>query len=133
MITDKDIIEVTEAFITISNKDGGLQSIIDSCGKNSLAVRIIGTRIKTGFIVQDGKFRMLSDVDRPTVTVTLDKETYWNIINSEDPGTARAKIYLGVFTEENIVFDPPPGTDGGALHVENLIKLFGAIAKTVMN
>jgi len=57
---------------------------------------------------------------------------YWNIINSESSGIARARIFTAIFTEESITVDPPPGVSGGALHIENVIKVFTYIAKTVM-
>lgn len=133
MITDEDIRDVTEAFVQISNKTGQLSDIMkDYQDKRSLAIKIIGSRYKTGFIFKDGKIRMLSDLDTPTVTVSMDKDMYWNIINSESSGIARARIFTAIFTEETIYVDPPPGVSGGALHIENVIKVFNSIAKTVM-
>lgn len=132
MIGDEDIRQVTEAFVSIANKTGVLESVISDCRGHSLAFRIVGSRFKTGFIVNDGKIRMLSELDKPEVTVTIDKETYWDVINSESSGLARAKFYLGVYTEESIVFDPPPGTRGGALQMENVIKVLSAVSECVM-
>lgn len=133
MITDKNIQDVTEAFVDITNKTGALDEVTKQYDTSrSLAVRVLGTRFKTGFIMKNGGLKMLSALDKPTVSMTMDKETYWSIINSESPGIARAKIFVGVFTEESIVFDPPPGTQGGALHMENVVKVFSALAETVM-
>jgi hypothetical protein len=133
MIADEDIRDVTEAFVQIANKTGMLEDIMkDYQDKRSLAIRIMGSRFKTGFIFKEGRIRMLSDVDTPTVTVTMDKEMYWNIINSESSGIARARIFTAIFTEESVTVDPPPGVSGGALHIENVIKVFNSIAKTVM-
>uniref|UniRef100_A0A6M3X4Q8 Uncharacterized protein n=1 Tax=viral metagenome TaxID=1070528 RepID=A0A6M3X4Q8_9ZZZZ len=133
MIADEDIRDVTEAFVQIANKTGMLEDIMkDYQDKRSLAIRIMGSRFKTGFIFKEGRIRMLSDLDTPTVTVTMDKEMYWNIINSESSGIARARIFTAIFTEESITVDPPPGVSGGALHIENVIKVFNSIAKTVM-
>lgn len=133
MITDEDIRDVTEAFVQIANKTGMLEDIMkDYQDKRSLAIKIMGSRFKTGFIFKDGRIRMLSDLDTPTVTVTMDKDMYWNIINSESSGIARARIFTAVFTEESIIVDPPPGVSGGALHIENVIKVFNSISKTVM-
>lgn len=133
MITDKDIQNVTEAFITITNQTGALDDVVKQYDTNqSLALKITGSRFRTGFILKNGKLRMLGDLDKSTVTITMDKEKYWDVINSENPGIARAKFFLGVFTEESIKFDPPPGTEGGALHMENIIKVFTAMAQSVM-
>lgn len=133
MIADEDIRDVTEAFVQIANKTGMLEDIMkDYQDKRSLAIRIMGSRFKTGFIFKEGRIRMLSDLDTPTVTVTMDKEMYWLIINSESSGIARARIFTAIFTEESITVDPPPGVSGGALHIENVIKVFNSIAKTVM-
>jgi len=133
MITDEDIRDVTEAFVQIANKTGMLEDLMkDYQDKRSLAIKIMGSRFKTGFIFKDGRIRMLSDLDTPTVTVTMDKDMYWNIINSESSGIARARIFTAVFTEESIIVDPPPGVSGGALHIENVIKVFNSISKTVM-
>jgi len=133
MIADEDIRDVTEAFVQIANKTGMLENIMkDYQDKRSLAIRIMGSRFKTGFIFKEGRIRMLSDLDTPTVTVTMDKEMYWNIINSESSGIARARIFTAIFTEESVTVDPPPGVSGGALHIENVIKVFTYIAKTVM-
>ena len=133
MITDEDIRDVTEAFVQIANKTGMLEEVMsDYQDKRSLAIKIMGSRFKTGFIFKDGRIRMLSDLDTPTVTVTMDKDMYWNIINSESSGIARARIFTAVFTEESIIVEPPPGVSGGALHIENVIKVFNSISKTVM-
>uniref|UniRef100_A0A6M3M6I3 Uncharacterized protein n=1 Tax=viral metagenome TaxID=1070528 RepID=A0A6M3M6I3_9ZZZZ len=133
MITDEDIRDVTEAFVQIANKTGMLEEVMsDYQDKRSLAIKIMGSRFKTGFIFKDGRIRMLSDLDTPTVAVSMDKDMYWNIINSESSGIARARIFTAVFTEESIIVEPPPGVSGGALHIENVIKVFNSISKTVM-
>lgn len=133
MIADEDIRDVTEAFVQIANKTGMLEEIMrDYQDKRSLAIKILGSRFKTGFIFKGGRIRMLSDIDTPTVTVSMDKDMYWDIINSESSGIARARIFTAVFTEESIIVDPPPGVSGGALHIENVIKVFNSISKTVM-
>lgn len=133
MITDEDIRDVTDAFVQIANKTGMLDEVMkDYRDKRSLAIRIAGSRYKTGFIFKDGKIKMLSDIDTPTVTVSMDKDMYWTIINSENSGIARARIFTAIFTEESIIVEPPPGMAGGALHIENVIKVFNSIAKTAM-
>lgn len=133
MISDEDVLEITQAFVQIANEGGGLNQIVEQYRFNrSLAIRVLGTRIRTGFIIKDGKIQMLSDLDHPTVTVTLDKTTYWDIINSKDAKLARAKIYAAVFTEEGITMEPPPGTQGGALHLQNVMAVFSKLSQLVM-
>lgn len=132
-ITDRDIQDVTEAFVNISNDTGALDDVIKQYdGQKSLAVKIIGSKFKSGFIIKNGTLRMLSELDKPTIALTMDKEKYWDIINSESSGIARAKLMVSVYTEESVVFDPPPGTDGGQLLMENFVKVFSALANTVM-
>lgn len=133
MITDNDINELTECFVEIVNKTGELETITQSYkDKRSLAIQIVGTKINTGFIIDDGELRMLDGVDKPTIKVTMDKNTYWDILNSPSSGLARAKIFTCVFTEESITVSPPPGIGGGMLHIENVVKIFSIIAKQAM-
>ncbi len=132
MITDEDIKSVTEAFIQIANKTGSLEEVMnDYRDKRSMAVKIIGSKFRSGFIFKDGKVRMLNDLDKPTVTVIMDKEMYWNIINSESWGLAQARAVTAIYTEETITFDPPPGVGGGALHIKNVLKVFEYMFKVV--
>lgn len=132
-ITDQAIREVTEAFIEIANLDGSIEAIFESYkGSRSLAIEVADSRFKTGFIMQDGRIRMLSSLDRPTVKIAMLKPTYWSIINAGSAVKARAMIYRGVFTDESIHFDPPPGIDAGMLHLENVMQIFSYIAEMVM-
>lgn len=132
-ITDVYIRGVTESFVQIANDTGMLDDIMkDYKDKRSLAIRINDCMLNTGFIFKDGKIRMLSGLDTPTVTVTMNKIMFYNIINSESSGIARARIFTAIFTEESILVDPSPGLSGGALHIENVIKVFTFIAKTVI-
>ena len=132
-ITDQAIQEVTEAFVAIANLDGSIEAIFENYkDSRSMAIEVAGSRFKTGFIVQDGRIRMLSSLDRPTVKIAMLKPTYWAIINARSAAEARAMIYRGVFTDESILFDPPPGIDAGMLHLENVMQIFSYIAEKVM-
>lgn len=133
MITDADIQEITECFVGIVNKTGELGKITSKYkDERSLAIQIIGTEGNTGFIVKDGKLRMLEGIDNPTVIVNMDKNTYWSVLNSKSSGSARAKIFTCIFTEESIKVTPPPGANGGMLHIENVVQIFDIIAKQIM-
>ncbi|MDD5420481.1 MAG: hypothetical protein PHV57_11635, partial [Methanomicrobiaceae archaeon] len=71
-ITDQAIQEVTEAFVEIANLDGSLEAIFESYkDSRSLAIEVADSRFKTGFIMQDGKIRMLSSLDKPTVKIAM--------------------------------------------------------------
>ena len=132
-ITDQAIQEVTEMFVEIANLDGSIEAIFESYKDNrSLAIEVADSRFKTGFIMQAGKIRMLSSLDKPTVKIAMLKPTYWAIINAGSVAESRAMIYRGVFTDESILFDPPPGVDGGMLHLENLMQVFSFIAEKVV-
>lgn len=131
-ITDDDIRNVTYAFIQIANKTGELEEVMnDYKDKKSLAVMIIDSEFRGGFILADGKVRMVNDLDKPTVTVKMNKKMYWNIINSASWGLAHARVVTAIYTEESIVFDPPPGVGGGALHIKNVLKVFEYMFKIV--
>lgn len=133
MITDEDIKEITECFVEIVNNTGELEEITKNYNdERSLAIKIAGSEISTGFIIDNRKLRMLETVDKPTVEVVMDKNTYWDILNSTNSGLARAKIFTCVFTEESIMVTPPPGANGGMLHIENVVQIFDIIAKQVM-
>lgn len=133
MITDDDIKDITKCFVEIVNKTGELETITKSYkGERSLSVQITGTKINTGFIIDSEKLRMLEKIDKPTIEITMDKNTYWDILNSTDPGLARVKIFTCIFTEESITVSPPPGLGGGMVHIENVINVFDIIAKQVM-
>jgi hypothetical protein len=132
-ITDKDIRDVVESFVAIGNADGGLSEVMAHyTDQRSLAIRVMGTQFKTGFIFKDGRIQLLSGTDIPTVMVSMSKELFWDIINSENAAAARMKIYKSVYTTEEMEITPPPGIGGGALHFANVVKVFTVIAKEVM-
>jgi len=133
MIQDSDIKRLTELFVEIGNRDGGLNRIFEQYrDSRSLAIRITDSKYQTGFIFRDGRIHLLTVLDKPTVTISMDKLTYWNIATASTVQEARARIFAGVFTNETIRIDPPPGIGGGVLHVQNLVRIFTQIAKVVM-
>ncbi len=133
MITDSDITEVVDAFITIANEGHALDHLLAQYHSNrTLAVRVVDTSFKYGFMFRDAKLQRLSDLDTPTVTVTMNKNTFWHIINSDSAKIARMRTYHAIFAEETILVEPPPGIESGALHLENVMQVFGAISEMVM-
>jgi len=132
-ITDADIRTVIDAFVAIANDTSALVEVLNTARiKRSLGVRILGTSSNEGFIIEGGKIRRLHRLDNPTVTVTTDKATFWYIINSPSAKVARLRAYQGIFSEETVHVDPPPGVEGGALHIEGLLMLFGLVAESAM-
>lgn len=135
MISDADIKTVTTAFVEIANGTGILEAVTGqyNTGNRSLGIRIVGgSKFKTGFMVVDGKIKMMGLLDQPTVMATIEKTTFWNIINAPDSDIARMMIYTAMYTEQTIEMEPPVGS-GAELHFENILKIFAAVASEVMS
>lgn len=131
-VTDKDIEEVIECFVDVANETGVLVEIAKQyTDQRSLAIRIDGSQVKTGFILKNGQIANLREADKPTVLTTINRNVFWRIINSDNPAVAKALIYSSVFCDESIKMVPPPGVGGGALHLENLILIFEQITKVI--
>jgi len=153
MITDDDIKEITELFISVTNKTGALSETMDEYRERSLALKIHDSAYKTGFILQNGMIRSLRTLDRPTCLMTTDKATFWKIINVKESDVERPEdkhlpakqrkieiqkrldelrrliIYTAFLTEKSLTLR----TDDGdiQIHTENLIKIFTKIAEMV--
>jgi len=127
MITDDDIKEITELFIEVANDTGALSEVMDEYKERSLALKIHDSAYKTGFIFQNGKLRALRSLDRPTCLVTTDKNTFWKIINQDDPKLQQLQIYTAFLTEKSLSFRTEDGDI--QIHSENLIKIFSNIAE----
>lgn len=131
-IPDEYIREITELFIDIANAGGVVDEILSQyAGDKSLAVEIIGSNVSTGFIIQDGAIRIISDVDNPALTMTMPKHVYWNILQSDSADEAQMKIYSAVFAERTIRLTPSVGTERGLLNFENVAKLFRIASELV--
>lgn len=134
-ISDTDIKTIIESFVDIANKNHALDDLMavySAASNRTLGVRILGSAFHSGFIFKDGVVQTMESLDRPTLLVEMDKGTFWNIINSESAGAAKMRVYAGIFAEESVHVYPPPGVEGGLLHLENVIRIFGEIAKLVM-
>lgn len=135
MISDRDIKDVVNAFVDIANSTGVLTSVASQydTGGRSLGIRIVGnSKFKTGIIIEDNTIKSMRMMDEPTVTATIEKITFWNIINAPTAEVARTAIYTSMYTEQTIDLDPPIGK-GAELHFENIIKIFNAVANEVIN
>ncbi len=127
MITDDDIKEITELFIEVANDTNALSDVMDEYGERSLALKIHDSAYKTGFIFQNNKLRSLRTLDRPTCLVTTDKNTFWKIVNQDDPELQRLLIYTAFLTERSLSLHSEDGDI--QIHSENLIKIFSNIAE----
>ncbi len=133
MINDADIQEIISLFIEVGNKDGELSRIVEHYkGSRSLALTISDSKVQTGFLMRDGRLQALAGVKGATITVSMPKLMFFDIVNSPNAATARAKIYTAVFTTEKIRMDPPPGMEAGMLHFQNVVKVFSFIAEKVL-
>jgi hypothetical protein len=131
-VTDKDIAEVLTCFIDVANTTGALKTVTEQYkDERSLALSIEGSAVKTGFILKDGEIAYLQDKDLPTVTVVLDRNTFWKIINADNPSVAKGMIYNAVFLDETLKMVPPPGIGGGLLHFTNLVTIFEQITRII--
>ena len=133
MIKDEDIKDITECFVELVNGSDDLKGLMaDYSHDRTLAIKIIGTQFETGFIMDGDKIRMLTKVDSPTVTATMDRNLYWNILNAATANIAEVLLMKGIYTDEVITLIPPPGIDGGAVHLMNIVKIFKLITEKVI-
>ncbi len=132
-VKDDDIREVISLFIQVANDTGVLGDVAKSYRDNrSMGIRITDAGVRTGFMLKDGKIVPMQATDKPTVIVAIPKDTFWRIINADNPVEAKTLIYNGVFCDDTISMNPPPGMQGGALHFENLVLIFEKIVQTTM-
>lgn len=133
MIEDSDILEITTCFVDLVNSSPELKGLmVDYSNQRTLAVRIINTNFETGFIMDGDMIRLLTKVDKPTVTATMDRNLYWQILNAKSASLAEMMLMKGVYTDEAITLQPPPGIGGGAIHLVNIVKIFKLITQTVI-
>jgi len=132
-LTDRDLKEIIEAFVDVVNNDDCLQEVLDTYrGDQSLGIHITGSNLKTGIIASGGRLRVLTTLDHPTIMISMGGAIFWDIINSKTGNLARVKVYRGIFTDQDITVEPPPGIESGMLHIENLVAVFTRFAKVVM-
>jgi hypothetical protein len=129
LIKDEDIKQLTELFIEAVNRTDAIKTIAEQYRDRSMAIRIYDSKFHTGILIADGKLRSLTSLDIPTITVNIDKNTYWKVINTDNPDLQRIMLYKAFYTEQTITANT---SDGDLLiHVENILKLFYEISKIV--
>lgn len=132
-VKDEDIREVINLFIQVANDTGILGDIAKSYRDNrSMGIRITDAGVRIGFMLKDGQIVSMLASDKPTVIVAIPKDTFWRIINADNPVAAKTLIYNGVFCDDTISMNPGPGAQGGALHLENLVLIFEKIMQVTM-
>jgi hypothetical protein len=129
MITDEDIKEIMNLFIGVANDTGALDEVVKDYQDRSLSIRIHDSAYNTGLIIQQGKIRALMTLDRPTCAISIDKNTFWKILNIDSPDLQRIAIYTAFYTERTIGLNSQDGDI--QIHAENLIKIFTNISKVV--
>ncbi|NIA10048.1 MAG: hypothetical protein GWP10_10050 [Nitrospiraceae bacterium] len=127
MITDDDIDEVVKLFIEVANGTDILKNVMDDYKNRSLGIRIYDSAYNTGFILQQGRIRAIRKLDMPTCIVTLDKATFWKVLNIDDPDLQRIAIYTAYYTERTLSLNSQDGDV--QIHAENLIKIFTKISE----
>lgn len=129
MITDQDMDEMVKLFIEVANSTGALSDVTDDYQSRSLAIKIYDSAYNTGLMVSQGRIAMLRTLDRPTCTVSIDKETFWRLLNIGDNELQKIAIYKAFYTERTLNL---ASSDGDTqIHAENLIKIFTNITKVM--
>ncbi len=127
MISDENIKEIVGLFIEVANGTDALADVVKDYMDRSLGIRIYDSKYSTGIMFDRGKLRSLKTLDRPTCIVTMDKNTFWKILNIGDPNLQRLAIYTAFFTERTLELNSQDGDI--QIHSENLIKIFSKIAE----
>ena len=127
MISDQDMDELVRLFVGVANDTGALSEVTDDYQSRSLAIKIYDSAYNTGLIVSHGKINMLRTLDRPTCIVSIDKETFWRLLNVNDNELQRIAIYKAFYTERTLDLSSSDGDT--QIHSENLIKIFTNITR----
>jgi len=127
MISDQDMDELVRLFVGVANDTGALSEVTDDYQNRSLAIKIYDSAYNTGLMVSQGKINMLRTLDRPTCVVSIDKETFWRLLNINDNDVQRIAIYKAFYTERTLNLSSSDGDT--QIHAENLIKIFTNITR----
>jgi len=129
MITDKNMDDLVKIFVDVANRTDALDEVTDDYRNRSLGIKIHDSSYHTGLMVQNGKINMLRTLDRPTCLVTVDKDTFWKLLNIDDLELQRIAIYKAFYTERRLEISSGDGDI--QIHAENLIKIFTKIAEVM--
>ncbi len=129
MISDQDMDELVRLFVGVANDTGALSDVAGDYQNRSLAIKIYDSAYNTGLMVSHGKITMLRTLDRPTCVVSIDKETFWRLLNIGDKDLQRIAIYKAFYTERSLNISSSDGDT--QIHAENLIKIFTNITSVM--
>jgi len=129
MISDQDLVDLTELIISTANMLEAIKVIAEQYQDRSLGIQIYGSQYATGILIEHGKLRQLNTLKKPTVVVEIDKTAYWKILNTENADVQRVMLYRGYYTDQTVRVN---ALDGDVLlHMENILKLFYEISATL--
>jgi len=125
MVSDADLEELMELFVSVANGIPELEPVLYEYRDRSLAIRVYDAQFTKGILFERGKITVLQTLDKPTVTVTTNKDTFWDIVNAENAETQQMLIFTSLFTtrtlEANCV------DQDVMFHLLNVNKIFKAI------
>ncbi len=129
MISDQDVDDLVKIFVSVANDTGALKDVTDDYQNRSLGIKIHDSAYNTGLLVHSGKITLLRTLDRPTCVVTIDKVTFWKLLNIDDMDLQRIALYKAFYTERRLTLT---SSDGDIqIHAENLIKIFTKISEVM--
>ncbi len=129
MISDQDMDELVGLFVDVANRTGVLSDVTNDYQRRSLGITIYDSSYNTGLMISNGKIAMLRTLDRPTCVVSIDKKTFWRLLNVNDIELQRIAIYKAFYTERSLNL---ASSDGDTqIHAENLIKIFTNITRVM--
>lgn len=125
MVSDADLEELMDLFVGVANGIPNLEPVLAECHDRSLAIRVHDSNFTKGIMFERGKIRLLQSLDRPTVTVTTDKDTFWDIVNSDNAEMQQKLIFVSLFTTRALEVNCPD--KDVMFHLLNVNKIFKAI------
>lgn len=125
MVSDSDLEELMGYFVQVANGIPELEPVLDEYHDRSLAIRVYDSNFNKGIMFERGKIRVLQSLDRPTVTVTTNKDTFWDIVNAENAKIQQTLIFTSLFTTRTLEVNCED--QDTMFHLLNVNKIFKAI------
>ncbi len=125
MVSDADLEELMDLFVGIANGIPNLEPVLTEYHDRSLAIKVYDSNFTKGIMFDRGKIRLLQSLDRPTVTVTTNKDTFWDIVNSDNSEIQQKLIFVSLFTTRTLEVNC--ADKDVMFHMLNVNKIFKAI------
>jgi hypothetical protein len=125
MVSDADLEELMDLFVGIANGIPNLEPVLTEYHDRSLAIKVYDSNFTKGIMFERGKIRLLQSLDRPTVTVTTNKDTFWDIVNSDNSEIQQKLIFVSLFTTRTLEVNC--SDQDVMFHLLNVNKIFKAI------